>query len=333
MKKRILVTGGMGFIGSHYIRTLLAEEPEVEVVNADALKYASNPLNVRDVEDHPRYHFRQVDLSRGDDVAELFAEERIDEIVHFAAESHVDRSIQSSLPFLKSNITGTYHLLEEVQKAGSTIRMVQVSTDEVYGSVDEGHTSEDTVLAPGNPYSASKAGADLFCLAYYKTHGVPVVITRCTNNYGPNQHPEKLIPRLILRALKGRTLPLYGDGRQERDWIHVRDHCRGVELVRKKGELGEIYHIGAEKPVANLEIAKRIAAALQQPLFHIQHVRDRPGHDRRYSLDTSKIRRELGWEPVIPLDEGLTDTIRWYQQQTDWYDGFMTDELKERTET
>jgi dTDP-glucose 4,6-dehydratase len=328
VNKRILVTGGMGFIGSHYIRQLLRDEPGVEVINVDALKYASNPLNVKDVAEHPRYAFRRVDLSQGDEVASLFADERFDEIVHFAAESHVDRSIQSGFSFLESNVIGTYYLLEGIKKAGRPIRMIQISTDEVYGSVEAGHTVEDAVLAPGNPYSASKAGADLLCLAYHRTHQIPVVITRCTNNYGPNQHPEKLIPRLILRALKGETLPLYGDGKQERDWLHVRDHCRGVELVRKGGRPGEVYHIGAQHPVTNLDIATLIARALKQPLSRIEHIRDRPGHDRRYSLDAGKIKRELGWELTIPLVEGLAETIAWYREQTEWVRAFTSEERK-----
>lgn len=321
--KRILVTGGMGFIGSHYIRTLLENEPGMEVINADALKYASNPLNLREVENHPRYRFRQVDLSQRDQIASLFFDEPIDEIVHFAAESHVDRSIEDGFSFLQSNLLGTYHLLEAARKSKRVKRMVQVSTDEVYGSVEEGRTREEEPLAPGNPYSASKGGADLLCLAYHNTYGVPVVITRCTNNYGPNQHPEKLIPRLISCAIKGDPLPLYGDGKQERDWIHVWDHCDGIERVRKGGRSGEVYHISAESPITNLEIAKRILEAFEQPLSQIQHISDRLGHDRRYSLDASKMRRELGWKAQIPLAEGLKDTIGWYRKQSDWFQGFV----------
>lgn len=315
--KRILVTGGSGFIGSHYIRYLLERHKDVQVINADALTYSANPYNLADVVGDDRYTFVRVDLSDPCGVEQLFRG-GVDEVVHFAAESHVDRSIEGSEPFIRSNILGTYRLLEAVRQSGRVRRMVHISTDEVYGSVPEGRTPEGSPLAPGNPYSASKASSDLLCLSYRHTHGIPVIITRCTNNYGPHQHPEKLIPRLILRALDGKPLPLYGNGRQERDWLHVQDHCEAVDLVRLAGRPGEVYHIGAEHPVPNIRVAEHILDILGKPRSLIRHVEDRRGHDVRYSLDTAKIRGELNWRPRIPFGQGLKETVEWYRCNEGW---------------
>ncbi|MGA9173908.1 MAG: dTDP-glucose 4,6-dehydratase, partial [Thermoactinomyces sp.] len=289
-----------------------------EVINADALTYSGNPFNVKEVENHPRYRFVRVDLTDRGQVRELF-ENKVDFIVHFAAESHVDHSIKGAEPFIRSNVLGTFHLLEEARLAGVQ-KFVQISTDEVYGAIPCGKTSEHAALAPANPYSASKASADLLCLSYFHTYHFPVVITRCTNNYGPNQYPEKLIPHLIYRLLRSEPLPLYGDGRQERDWLYVEDHCRAVELVRKYGKCGEVYHIGAEHTVPNLEVAKRLCELMGKSPSLIQFVEDRPGHDIRYSLDTTKIKLELNWEPSVSFNEGLEKTVHWYLTHPEWWE-------------
>lgn len=324
MGKTILVTGGAGFIGSHYVRLLLETYPDVQVINADALTYSANLFSLADVENNPRYRFYQVDLAEAAQVAALF-EQPIDEVVHFAAESHVDRSIQGADPFIRSNIIGTYNLMHASMKKGVT-KYVQISTDEVYGSVPQGRVNESTPLAPGNPYSASKASADLLCLSYFNTFDFPVVITRCTNNYGPNQHPEKLIPRLIERIEQNQTVPIYGNGQQERDWLHVVDHCKGIDLVRLHGKLGQVYHIGAENTVPNLEVAKAVLQLMDQPLTMIEHVQDRLGHDARYSLDTTKIRTELGWLPTISFADGIKETVAWYLSNKEWW-GFVKKEV------
>lgn len=318
MTETILVTGGAGFIGSHFIRYLLRTYEEIRVINADALTYSGNLFNLRDVEKDPRYEFIRADLAEQEQVEKVFAEHRIDQVVHFAAESHVDRSIEGAYPFIRSNIIGTHRLLEAAMKK-KVDKFVHVSTDEVYGSIPFGKADEQTILAPGNPYSASKASSDLLCLAYHHTYGFPAVITRCTNNYGPHQYPEKLIPHLIGRLMKDQPVPIYGDGKQERDWLHVFDHCRAVDVVRLHGRTGEVYHIGAENPIPNLQMAKKILDLMGKPHSLIQHVTDRLGHDVRYSLDTAKIRTELGWAPTISFDEGLKQTVEWYLTNTNWW--------------
>lgn len=316
----ILVTGGAGFIGSHYIQLLL-ETTNHTVVNVDCLAYSANRFNNIEVELHSRYHFVQTDLQDQLQVAKLFDEYEITEVVHFAAESHVDRSIHlGAEPFLMTNMMGTYRLLEEVRRRGIK-RFIQISTDEVYGSFPDGSADEKSQLDPGNPYSASKASADLLCIAYAKTYNLPIIITRCTNNYGPRQHPEKLIPKMIQSLREGQSITLYGNGLQERDWIHVKDHCMGVEAVRTQGKVGEVYHIGSGRPIPNLEVAKMVCDLMNTPYSQIEFVTDRPGHDVRYCLDTEKISSELGWKPVIPWEEGLISTIDWYQSQTVWWSG------------
>lgn len=316
----ILVTGGAGFIGSHYIQLLL-ETTDHSVINADYLAYSANRFNNIEVELHPRYKFVQVDLQNKLQVAQLFNRYEITDVVHFAAESHVDRSIHlGAEPFLMTNIVGTYRLLEEVRHRGIE-RFIQISTDEVYGSFPHGSADEQSHLDPGNPYSASKASADLLCISYAKTYDLPIMITRCTNNYGPRQHPEKLIPKMIQSLRAGQPITLYGDGLQERDWIHVKDHCMGVEAVRTKGKIGEVYHIGSGRPIPNLEVAKMVCDLMNTPYSQIQFVTDRPGHDVRYCLDTEKICSELRWSPLTTWEEGLTTTIDWYQTQTVWWSG------------
>lgn len=316
--KTILVTGGAGFIGSHYVRCVLREERNVRVINADALKYAANLHNLSDVHGDPRYVFHRMDLSSREQVETLFRHIKIDEIIHFAAESHVDRSIEDAAPFIQSNVLGTFHLLEVAREHGVK-KFIQVSTDEVYGSVTAGKSLENDPLNPSNPYAASKAAADLLALSYVKTHGYPLVLTRCTNNYGTHQFPEKFIPNTIIRALNEEPIPVYGDGSQQRDWLHVEDHCLAIEAVRKNGRTGEVYHIGAESPVSNLEVAATILRLMGKPSHLIRHVTDRPAHDTRYCLDTAKIRTELGWQPKIPFDVGLGKTVVWYEQHREWW--------------
>ncbi|SDX16820.1 dTDP-glucose 4,6-dehydratase [Marininema mesophilum] len=317
---RVLVTGGAGFIGSHYVRHLLRTHTDIEVINADALTYSANLQSLADIEGESRYRFIKIDLANQADIDCLFSTP-FDEVVHFAAESHVDRSIQGAEAFIRSNILGTYRLLEAIRHGGTVKKMVHISTDEVYGSIEKGRTPEGEPLAPGNPYSASKAGSDLLCLAYVNTYKLPIVLTRCTNNYGPWQHLEKFIPKAILHAVENRPLPLYGAGNQERDWIYVTDHCAAVDRVREAGRVGEVYHIGAENTASNRTIAEQILDLLQKPHSLIQQAKDRLGHDFRYSLNTTKIREELGWQPQVSLEKGLKETVKWYQTRWERKEG------------
>ncbi len=315
--KRILVTGGCGFIGSNFVRFELETYPDVQIRNLDLLTYAGNPENLADLAGNPRYRFIHGDIADRPLVEKVLAE-GTDAIVHFAAESHVDRSIQDSGPFVRTNVIGTQVLLDAAKAAGIG-RYVQISTDEVYGSLGPtGLFTETTPLAPNSPYSASKAAADMLVRSYVHTFGFPAVITRCSNNYGPFQFPEKLLPLFISNAMADKPLPVYGDGMQVRDWIHVTDHCRAIDLVLRKGRVGEVYNIGGRCEKPNLEITRAILRLLGKPESLIRYVADRPGHDRRYAIDCSKIDRELGWRPQVSFDEGLADTIRWYQQHTDW---------------
>jgi dTDP-glucose 4,6-dehydratase len=314
----ILVTGGAGFIGSHYVRHLLRSEKDVRVVNVDLLTYSGNLENLADVEGDPRYRFVRADIADKKALEEA-AREGVDEIVHLAAESHVDRSIEDAGAFLRANVTGTQVLLD-LARAWKVKRFVHVSTDEVYGSLGpEGRFTEETPLAPNSPYAASKAGSDLLVRAAHHTHGVPAVITRCSNNYGPNQFPEKLIPLMITNAIEGRELPVYGDGLQVRDWIHVEDHCRGIEAARKRGQPGQVYNLGAGNERPNLEIVRMVLRELGRPESLLRHVADRLGHDRRYAIDPAKSRRELGFEATTPFEQGLPATVRWYREHEDWW--------------
>ncbi len=315
---KLFVTGGAGFIGSNFIRLMLASDRSCEIVNFDALTYAGNLENLKEVEDDPRYRFVRGDVSDPKQV-EAALDERFDAIVHFAAESHVDRSIEGAGIFLKTNVLGTQVLLERARELGG-VRFVMVSTDEVYGSLapDAEAFTEETPLAPNSPYSASKASADLLCRAFHHTHGLPVMITRCSNNYGPYQFPEKLIPLMIGNALEDKPLPVYGDGRNVRDWLHVSDHCRAIEAVLRGGRPGEVYNIGGDSERENIEVVRRLLQILGKPESLIQFVTDRPGHDRRYAIDASKIRRELGWTPQVVFETGLAETVQWYLDHEDW---------------
>lgn len=334
----ILVTGGAGFIGSNFIKYMLATYEDCRIVNLDALTYAGNLNNLAEVKDHPRYTFYKVDIRDREGVERVFEKEAIDQVVNFAAESHVDRSIEEPEVFLTTNVIGTQVMLDvakgfwktepdnkysRVFRAG--VKFLQVSTDEVYGSLGaEGLFREDTPLAPNSPYSASKASGDMLVRAYHETYGMPVNITRCSNNYGPYQFPEKLIPLMIHNAGKDKKLPVYGDGQQIRDWLHVADHCSAIDRVLKKGRVGEVYNIGGNNEKANLEIVRLIIEALGKSEDLIEYVKDRPGHDRRYAIDNSKITRELGWSPSYTFEVGIKATIDWYQANGGWVDDVVS---------
>ncbi len=313
----LLVTGGCGFIGGHFVRRVLDAEPEITVVNFDALTYAGNLANLADVADHPRYRFIKGDVADRDAVRAAFGL-GVRHVVHFAAESHVDRSIQDSGPFVRTNVLGTQVLLDAAREFGVE-RFIMVSTDEVYGSLGAtGLFTETTPLAPSSPYSASKAAADLLALSYAHTFGLPVIVTRCSNNYGPYQFPEKLIPLFITNLLRDESAPVYGDGGQVRDWIHVRDHCAAVHRVWRAGRPGEVYNVGGRCEKTNLDLTHALLDLLGKPRSLIRHVRDRLGHDRRYAIDCTKTERELGWRPETPFEQGLRETIDWYRSHAGW---------------
>ncbi len=318
---KILVTGGAGFIGSNFVRHMLAAHRDVEVVNLDALTYAGNLENLADVEKDPRYAFVRGDISRVDDIRAVFGTRRFDAVVHFAAESHVDRSLHlGAEQFVLTNVLGTQMLLDAAREYGVK-RFVHISTDEVYGSLGaEGRFSETTPVAPNNPYSATKAAADFLVRAAHHSHGLNAVITRCSNNFGPYQFPEKLIPLMIANAMEDKPLPVYGDGMHVRDWICVMDHCSAVDAVLHKGKAGEVYNIGSMSDVPNLDVVKKLLGILGKPESLITFVKDRPGHDRRYAMDAEKIRRELGWKPAYTFDEALRETIEWYRSHAAWLD-------------
>jgi len=310
----ILVTGGAGFIGSNFVKYMISKE-ESKIINYDALTYAGNLENLKEVESHPYYTFIKGDIVDRSKVEEVFKNYRIDYVINFAAESHVDRSIKDPDIFVKTNVLGTQVLLDVSRKFGIK-KFIQISTDEVYGSLGpEGYFTEESPLAPNSPYSASKAGADMLVRAYFKTYGLPVNITRCSNNFGPHQHPEKFIPTVILNALQDNPIPIYGDGQNIRDWLYVEDHCRAIELVLKKGRIGEVYNIGGNNEWKNIDIAKLILKLLGKPESLIQFVADRPGHDRRYAIDSSKIQKELGWKPQNSFDLAILKTIEWYMRK------------------
>jgi len=315
----LLVTGGAGFIGANYVRMLL-ERGGDRIVNLDLLTYAGNLENLAGCEDRPDYRFVRGDVRDRALLERLLAEERIEAVVHFAAESHVDRSIDDPREFLDSNILGTQSLLEAARRAG-VARFLQVSTDEVYGSLGPtGLFTEESPLAPNSPYAASKAAADLVCRAYHHTYGFPVLVTRCSNNYGPYQFPEKLIPLMIANALEGRPLPVYGDGRNVRDWLYVRDHCEAVDAVLRRGRPGEVYNVGGNNEMQNIQIVRLLLELLGLDESRITFVKDRPGHDRRYAIDATRIRDELGWAPRHRFREGIRATVDWYLANRAWWE-------------
>lgn len=322
---RILVTGGAGFIGSHLVRRLLANSDHV-VVNLDALRYSGNLANLDSVQGHERYRFVEGDICDQSLIASLLRERRIEGIINCAAETHVDRSILDPGSFAKTDVVGTGVLLEEARKA-NVRRFLQVSTDEVYGSVETGMSTEDDRLAPRSPYSASKAGGDLLVLSYWTTYKFPVVVTRGSNTYGPNQYPEKFIPLFVTNAIDDQLLPLYGDGRHCRDWLAVDDHCAGIEHAFLHGEPGAVYNVGGGNERENVAVAEQILSHLGKPKSLLRFVTDRPGHDRRYAVDCSKLQR-LGWRPVVPFEEGLQATVRWYQEHESWWRPIKSGEFR-----
>jgi len=313
----LLVTGGAGFIGSNFILYMVRKYPHYRIINVDALTYAGNLVNLRSIEGNPNYRFVKADITDHSALEPLFRE-GIDAVLNFAAETHVDRSIMQPDLFVRTNVLGTQTLLE-LAKQYEVGKFVQISTDEVYGTLgDSGLFTEETPLAPNSPYSASKAGADLLVRAYHETYGLNVNITRCSNNYGPYQFPEKLIPLMIRNALADQHLPVYGDGLNIRDWLYVEDHCSAVDLVLHKGASGEVYNIGGHNERTNIEVVKTILAELGKPESLIRFVKDRPGHDRRYAIDATKIRRELGWHSKFDYETGIRETIRWYLANQEW---------------
>jgi len=316
MATTILVTGGAGFIGSGFIHHVTAAHPDWNIINLDKLTYAGNPENLREIEHRPGYRFVHGDICDRETVAPLVRES--DFIVNFAAETHVDRSIHDAGDFILTDVFGTYVLLEAFREADRPSRFIQISTDEVYGAIETGSARETDPLAPRNPYSASKAGADRLAYSYFITYDVPVIVTRASNNYGPRQYPEKIIPLFVTNALEDRSLPLYGDGLQVRDWLHVNDHCRAIDLILEQGTDGETYNIGGGHELTNVELTKSVLALLGKPESLIQTVKDRPGHDRRYSVDTTKL-RGLGWKPETPFEDGLAQTVGWYRDHPEWW--------------
>lgn len=329
----VLLTGGCGFIGSNLVRLLLAERPGWRVVNLDKLTYAGNAENLADVKGSSQYRFVRGDIGNGELVADVFRTERIDAVMHLAAESHVDRSILAPAVFIDTNVRGTQVLLEAAREHGVK-RFLHVSTDEVYGSLGPtGYFTETTPLDPSSPYSASKASSDLLALAYAHTFKLPVVVTRCSNNYGPYQFPEKLIPLMIANALRDLPLPVYGDGMNVRDWIHVEDHCRGLLAALEHGHDGEVYNFGASSERHNIDIVKQVLRHVGKPETLITYVKDRLGHDRRYAIDATKARTKLGWAPRHHFEAALGDTARWYREHRAWWERIISGEYLTYYET
>ncbi|MCX6163528.1 MAG: dTDP-glucose 4,6-dehydratase [Ignavibacteriae bacterium] len=328
--KNILVTGGAGFIGSNFIKYVL-KKYDYKVINYDKLTYAGNLENLTDIEKHPNYKFTKGDICDREVAEKTIKENNIDTIINFAAESHVDRSILGAKDFIVTNVLGTQTLLDIAKSAGIE-KYLQVSTDEVYGSLPEDKKeikfTENTPITTNSPYSASKASADLLCNAYYHTHKLPILITRCSNNYGPYQFPEKLIPLMIAKGLDGEKLPVYGDGKNVRDWLYVEDHCSAICEVLHKGKIGEVYNIGGNNEWYNIEIVKIILKLLGKSEEQISYVKDRPGHDRRYAIDSTKIQTELGWKPAYQFESGIEATIKWYVENESWWRKVMSGEYK-----
>ena len=322
---KVLVTGGLGFIGSSFCRHMLTTYPNYEVINVDKVGIGANPANLHMIENNKRYTFIKGDICNPQLINRIV--HQVDAVVNIAAETHVDRSITDPNVFLQNNTVGTFTILEAIKRHNPKARFVQVSTDEVYGEALEGSFTENTPPNPSNPYSASKAAADMFVLSYCKTYGLKASITRCTNNFGPCQLPEKLIPKIIIRALRDLQLPIYGKGTNIRDWIHVTDHCKAVSMVLEKGKPGEIYNISAGNELTNLEIVKKILTYIKKPESLLTFVEDRPGHDVRYSLDSKKIRDELGWKPTEIFEDALNSTVEWYIKNEQWWTPFATDTI------
>lgn len=326
---KLLITGGAGFIGSNFVRHMVNKYPQYQIVNLDLLTYAGNLENLKDIEKTPNYKFVRGDIADHEFIDGLFQEEKFDYVINFAAESHVDRSITNPSIFVQTNIQGTLALLDAAKNIGVK-KYLQVSTDEVYGTLGEsGFFTEESPLSANSPYSASKAGADLLVRAYHETFGLPVNITRCSNNYGPFHFPEKLIPLMIINALNDKELPVYGDGQNIRDWLHVEDHCQAIDLVLHKGRIGEVYNVGGNNERTNIDIVKTILKAIGKPESLIKFVKDRPGHDRRYAIDATKLRTELGWSPKYNFESGIEQTINWYLNNQEWWENIISGEYQE----
>ncbi|CAM4470959.1 dTDP-glucose 4,6-dehydratase [Paenibacillus tarimensis] len=329
---KLLVTGGAGFIGSNFVMYMLEKHPDYQIINVDALTYAGNLENLKSIEGNANHTFVKADITDAKAMGEL-VQQGVDVIVNFAAESHVDRSILEPDVFVKTNVLGTQVLLDAAKRHGVT-KFVQVSTDEVYGTLGEtGLFTEETPLQPNSPYSSSKAGGDLLVRAYHETYGLNVNITRCSNNYGPYQFPEKLIPLMIQNALNNKQLPVYGDGLNVRDWLFVKDHCSAIDLVIHKGLAGEVYNVGGNNERNNLQVVRTILEELGKPESLITYVKDRPGHDRRYAIDASKITRELGWQPEYQYESGIKETIRWYLANPEWMERVTSGAYQEYFQT
>lgn len=328
---KLIVTGGAGFIGGNFVHYMLQEHPGDQIICLDKLTYAGNLSTLADVMDHPNFQFVKMDICDRDSVYGLFEKEKPDVVINFAAESHVDRSIENPEIFLQTNIIGTSVLMDACRKYGIQ-RYHQVSTDEVYGDLPLDRPdlffTEETPIHTSSPYSSSKAGADLLVMAYYRTYGLPVTISRCSNNYGPYHFPEKLIPLMIINALHDRPLPIYGDGLNVRDWLYVEDHCRAIDLIIRKGKFGEVYNVGGHNEMRNIDIVKLICQELGKPESLITHVTDRKGHDRRYAIDPEKINRELGWLPETKFADGIKKTIQWYLTHQKWWEDIISGEYQ-----
>ena len=322
---KLLVTGGLGFIGSNYIRYIMESHRDIQVINLDNQATGSNPNNLKDLHFDEKYHFVRGDIRDKDLVNQLVKD--VDAVINIAAETHVDRSIKDPKLFYENNVLGTLTILEAIRNSNPDVKLLQVSTDEVYGDIDKGSFKETDMLKPSSPYAASKAASDLTALAHYRTYGLHIVITRCTNNFGPYQFPEKLIPKTIVRAALGLPIPIYGTGKNVRDWIHVLDHCQALDVILRKGKLGEVYNISSGNELTNLEVVNRILGIMDKPQGTIQYVQDRPGHDLRYSLDSSKIERELNWHPKYTFDRALEETVKWYLNNEDWWRPLATEEV------
>ncbi len=325
---KILVTGGAGFIGSNFVRMYLEKHPEDHVTNLDSLTYAGNIKNLDPVIDNPSHTFLKGDIRDVSQVDAAMEVEGIDAVVHFAAESHVDRSIDNASLFLETNVIGTGVLLEAARRK-KIKKFLHVSTDEVYGSIEKGLFTEENPIKPNSPYSASKASSDLLALSYFSTYGFPVIVTRCSNNFGPYQFPEKLIPLFITNAMTDQPLPIYGDGMNVRDWIHVEDHCEALDVVLQKGRAGEVYNIGGSNERNNLEITDLILEKLKKPQSLKKFIEDRPGHDRRYAIDSSKMQKELGWSPRHDFEKAIDETIKWYIDNEEWWGDVKTGKYME----
>jgi len=326
---KVLVTGGMGFIGSNFVRYMLSTRSDVEVINLDDLSIGSNPANLKDLKKERRYKFIKGSIADFKLICKLI--KTVDAVVNCAAQTHVDRSIANPQPFMESNVVGTYRILEEARKRNPIAKIVHVSTDEIYGDTPEGSFNEDDRLKPSNPYAATKSAADMLALAYHRTYGLNVTVTRCTNNFGPYQHPEKLIPKTIIRGASDLPIPVYGKGDQIRDWIYVKDHCEALAQVMEKGKPGEVYNISAGNEMPNLKVVESILELIKKPKSLIEFVDNRPGHDIRYSLDSTKIRTQIGWKPKHNFTEALESTVRWYMSNEEWWKPLATRKMLHST--